>query len=182
VKTLIAVAVLLVLLCVPAFAADKPKPEPPDAKWLAAVDKAIASAQEKAVPTPKLLKLAQALIKKGRLIRANEVAALIARKGTDADQATAKKINTAVAEFKGIVGTWSFQAAPKYFSPDGSLLQVGGRKIGRWETVGPGVYELRTRVQSRRIEVNGLTATATITRDVHHQAAVGRQYPGKRVK
>jgi len=182
VKALIAAAVLLALSSVPALAADKSKPERPDAKFLAAVDKAIAAAQEKAVPTPKLLKLAKVLIKKGRLIRANEVAALIARKKTEADQATAKKINTAVAQFKGIVGSWDISTSEYVFTADRKVLQPDGYQLGTWNALSPGVYESRTRGQIRRIVVAGLTCSATFTRNAGEPHIVGKPYPGKRVK
>jgi len=182
VKTLIVAAVLLVLSSVPALAADKSKREPPDAKFLAAVDKAIAAAQEKAVPTPKLLKLAKVLIKKGRLIRANEVAALIARKKTDADQTTAKKINTAVAQFKGIVGSWEIRTSTYFFTADGKVRQLSGRPIARWECVSPGAYEIRSTTQTWHIDVVGLLSSGKITRDTHTPQSVGMNLPGRRVK
>ena len=176
-----AAAVLLLLFSVPALAADKPKPEPPDAKFLAAVDKAIASAQDKAVPTPKLLKLAKALIKKGRLIRANEVAALIARKGTDADQATAKKINGAVARFKGIVGSWNFGSGRRHFTPDGRIRTDTG-DYGKWSSAGNGVYEFRNRTYRFRGSVSGMNLNAVYTNATHNAEWAGKPYNGKRVK
>jgi len=177
-------AVLLVLSSVPTFAAEPRRKSLPDAKFLAAVDKAIASAQEKAVPTPKLLKLAKVLIKKGRLIRANEVAALIARKGTESDQATAKKINTAVARFKSIVGSWNFGKNDRtlwVFTPDGRLLGAGSHPLGSWKVVGPGVYDVRCTSVGLRIEVTGLTGMGTITEN-NAPGQIGKRLPGRRVK
>jgi len=178
VKTLIAAVVLLALSSVPALAADESKPQPPDAKFLAAVDKAIAAAQEKAVPTPKLLKLAKVLIKKGRLIRANEVAALIARKKTDADLATAKKINTAVAGCKSIVGSWEVGPGRTRweFTPDGKLVTHQGAVEGRWEPAGKNRYTIRMGKDRRIVEPHGLTCTMTRAEDANEKRH------GKRVK
>ena len=175
-------ALMFVLLaCSAALSADKEKPERPDAKFLAAVDKAIAAAQEKAVPTPKLLKLAKVLIKKGRLIRANEVAALIARKKTDADQATAKKINTAVAQCKSIVGSWEFNNSVFHFSPDGKI-KGGSIRYGRWRELSPGKYSMVTAGHQRQLEPLGLNCVGTYTNAAKNKDLAGKPYPGKRVK
>jgi len=178
-KITAALAVLLAALS--AAAADKSKPERPDAKFLAAVDKAIAAAQEKAVPTPKLLKLAKVLIKKGRLIRANEVAALIARKKTEEDLAVAKKINTAVAQFKGIVGTWEINNNVRHFTPDGDVVESSGYRVARWEHVSGDTWKTMGRGQTREITVLGLTCAAKITRDTSPHS-VGKVLHGKRAK
>jgi len=176
-KTLIVAAVLLALSSVPALAADKSKPERPDAKFLDAVDKAIAAAQEKAVPTPKLLKLAKVLIKKGRLIRANEVAELIARKKTDADQAAARKINTAVARCTSILGSWEIGKGRVafHFVADGTVF-AGETGRGRWERTAPGRYTVRFNGGTERFQVAGLNCTMVRT------TAPDQTERGKRVK
>jgi len=178
----IALIAVLIVAATPALA--MPPAKPPDAKFLAAVDKAIADAQTKAVPTPKLLKLAKRLIARGRLIRANEVAELIARKKTDTDLAVARKINAAVAECRNIVGTWTIgnnSATHRHCMPDGKVLGHSGKQSGSWKVLGRGKYEVRTPGHRLIMEPLGLAGTAVRVQG-GDPAKLNEKLPCKRVK